>query len=114
MKTKNIYWRKTKRHHWNCIAKCHDSNQEFIRQVYLAQITAPGWEVGWCIEEDLGTYPDNKDTKYPMTIAPDITDNETARALESFVKNGFTSINPPIMGKMVDLGLLDKWITELA
>jgi hypothetical protein len=112
MKTKNVYWRKTKRHHWNCIAQCHDNQGEFIRQIYMAQVDAPEWQVGWTTEDHMGLYPDNKKANYPMTIAPNITDNDTARALESFAKNGFASINPLIMGKIVDLGLLDKEITQ--
>ena len=108
MKTRNVYWRKTKRHHWDCIAQCQESGKEFIRQIYMAQVDAPEWEIGWTIEDHMGLYPDRKKANYPMTIAPNITDEETARALISFVTNGFTSINPPIMGKIVDLGLLER------
>ena len=108
MNTRNIYWRKTSRHHWNCIAQCHDSPGEFIRQIYMAQIDAPSWQVGWTTEEHMGLYPDNKKSNYPMTIAPNITDNTIIGALNRFIRTGFTSISPPIMGAMVELGLLER------
>ena len=107
MITRNVYWRKSKRHHWNCIAMC-DSKKEFIRQVYHAQKDAPDWIIGWIREEHTGMYPANKRTNYPMKIAPNITDSLVASAMESFINNGFTPINPLIMGKFVELELLEK------
>ena len=108
MQTRNIYWRKSKRHHWNCIAQCRDSNREFIRQLHMAQVDAPEWEIGWTTEDHMGLYPDNKKANYPMKLAPNITDKAIVRALESFINSGFTPINPPIMGVFVELELLGK------
>ena len=106
MITRNIYWRQSRRHHWVCIAQCHENLTEFIRQIYMAQVDMPGWQIGWTTEKHVGLYPDNKKADYPMTVAPDITDNTTIGALNRFIRTGFTSINPPIMGAMVELELL--------
>ena len=74
----------------------------------MAQIDAPKWEVGWTTEDHMGLYPDNKKANFSMNIAPNITDKTIIRALECFINNGFTPINPPILGKFVELQLLGE------
>jgi hypothetical protein len=86
---------------------CHDK-REFIRQIYHAQNDAPDWQVGWIRENHTGMYPANKKANFPMKIAPKIVDKDIANALENFINLGFTPINPPIMGKFVELELLEK------
>ena len=99
MISRNVYWRKTQRHHWDCIAQCHENKFEFIRQIYMAQVDNPSWQVGWTTEVHMGLYPDNKTANYPMIVAPDITNNVTIKALKQFVRSGFTGVNPPDNGR---------------
>jgi hypothetical protein len=109
----NIYARESKRHNWWLVATCHKDKKEFIRQLWLAQKDySPKYQLGFCKElYDYSLSVDkncpNKSPKYTMTIAPTLTQQEVEK-IWRFITTGMISINPPLMGLLFELGLLDK------
>lgn len=103
MYSRNVYWRKSKRHKWDCIACTRLDYRELVRQIYLAQKDAPDWQVGWCTEVDDSTYPESKPRNHEMVIPPNITDENTKKAIERLFETGTLPMDVKVLPKIETL-----------
>jgi len=105
---KIVLVRKSNRHKWLNAGAARDK-KNWVRIVYLAQRDYKGYQTAYIeVNDNTNQYdifrlPQNAEVN-PL---PDIIGNPSfVKALENFYTTGAMPITPPIIGKMVQLGIL--------